>query len=144
MLSFFFFQCRFCDFYEFFFQFAFFFLLAKLRLLCVDFYDLMSRKTISRVIFYLSPPLSLCPAHKVNFREKPEREAKRKAESKLQFKVFSNEQSEPFFPPYHCQISPLRDVLHRVFLRLSSVEWEVIYRAAECTFSHLTIFSSNL
>lgn len=61
-----------------------------------EFYDLMSRKTISRVIFTFASAFTL-PRHiKLIFEKKPEREAKEKAESKLQFKVFSNEQSEPF------------------------------------------------
>lgn len=61
-----------------------------------EFYDLMSRKTISRVIFTFASAFT-SPRHiKLIFEKKPEREAKEKAESKLQFKVFSNEQSEPF------------------------------------------------
>lgn len=95
-------------------------------------------------LFLPSPPPSLRPAHKVNFREKPEREAKRKAESKLQFKVFSNEQSEPFSSLSLSDFAFTR-CFTSCWLRrsLAGGRRNYLSRGWMCL-SHLTIFSSNL
>lgn len=74
--------------------------------LYVYFYDLMSRKQF---------PAFSSPAHKVNSAKWSQVARKRTDDSKLQFKVFSNEQSISPFPPYHCRIFSLPNVLHRTF-----------------------------
>lgn len=96
------------------------------------FYDLMSRETISRRYFYLRLRLHFAQHIKLIFEKSQnvKRKGKQRANCNLKYSPMNN--LSPF-PPYHCQISLLRDVLHRVGFAVLWLEGGgIIYRAAGC------------